>query len=264
MKLTTIPFLLLLIIGFASCNSDDSIPQIQSISKTVDGSSSYHNETFTFTNGALNRYTYEEAIANTDISYTYISSITSNESSLSVYCHKNYERAYSITYSRNENGLVDNATYIDAASISRNYTFSYTTINGEYYLKEIAEYYDVGEESEKEFYRFTLDYTDFSTNQISLSQCLFGVEKINAVCTVDRNNLTGICDNQLVDYHPFNKHLEMIYGGYMGHFDYFITSLTQDNKTTTSVISYKEEGYPEYIIRQPENAKAITLTYHYL
>lgn len=237
-------------------------PQISelSITQTIEGSSSVKKRTLYYDDGKLISLTIQQSLV-PDISFV----ITADNDTYSYLCKwkgNNYSSYYSVEYTVDDTTLATDAKYVYQEGESRSYTMSYTTIDEKNYLKSIVE-------SIKgvEYYALTFDYSRFASGEIALTQTLAGKERFWATLRITRNNKGGIPDVHLndVDFHPLDKHIEAVYGGLFGSFDYFISQIDKEtktvvstsNETITSSIEFDAYNYPHIITSVSDKSETI-------
>lgn len=223
-----------------------------SITQTTENSASVAKKTYEYEDGMLSSHTVEQSFTGGSslITFDIVHNSGQNEYVYRCLWHEwsKVSYYYYVTYSYNRNGLATSARYVYADGDPRDYTMQYTIINGKYYLESITELI-----SNSVRYVLTFDYSRLNANEIEVTQELLGERRTSATFGITRENKKGIPDVNLndTDFHPLDQHIEALYSGLLGTFDYFIAKINKEVKTAvsdtkemiTSTIELDADGY---------------------
>lgn len=232
-----------------------------SIIQTAEGSTNRIKKVFEYKDGMLSEHTVEQSLGAGDNLIFF--DITAGATSHRYQCYFNGIYSYHIIYSVGNPFLSRNAEYVYREGDPRSYTMEYEVIDGKYYLASITERIQG-----KVYYVLTFDYSELGSGKIKLTQTLLGNERLRATLRVTRDNKAGIPDVNLndEDFHPLDKHIEAVYGGLLGAFDYFISEIYKEKhtavgnftETVVSSVEFNTDGYPARITSQSDNkSKAV-------
>lgn len=146
----------------------------------------------------------------------------------------------------------------------RDYRFTYLELDGKTYLSGIEE---TDRNTAQELYRLTIDYSEFAQNKLHLKLYLQG-ELYNELC-FEIQPTPGISfpDRQWADLGLFNQHLELLYGAYLGSFDYVIVARKGQQRLDNYQATYEfnKWGYPSRLTLSSldEGGKKSYYTYTY-
>lgn len=266
-------FLLLAVAAtlFVACNSNNDLsfnvlhPRYSfseiSMNKSYEGSTVGKDVAFIYKNEVLTTYTNKDYV-NATLGYTYTSTQSSNNGTTVAYTATDHSVSYTLT----SLGMAEKATRTDAgaSTVAHQYLFSYKLIDELFYVTEIThQIKSSGSEEYTTYYVLSFDYSNFASNEILLVQTLFGEEQYRVALTIDRSNANGIPDYQLFEFHPLDKLIEGVYGGFIGTFDYCVTGLTLGDEVRTADVELNLDGDPSFVTVRSSNAKSKTAYYAY-
>lgn len=285
MRMNHFVFLASVVLLFAACSNDDSyvdfLPKpsenLKSISfvKHYDGNVALlEKESFHFgKDGTLSQYI---SLRNT-AGKEYVS--TSNLTRIDTVADKQAPYYYTYDSWKNNTNLYESRYYLSdypsvctyalkvtAGSENSTHAFlmKYIYMDNKPYISEIR---DMVRKTEKEYYRLEWDYSKFKEGEITVRNFLMDELKYTARLTIEQRDNLNMADVQYLDYHPINKHYELLYSGFLGTFDYVITQQESDNDlyipNQSADYTFTKEGLPLQVVLTPAKEGKQSVRYNF-